>query len=648
MPDLRLARQTLRDVFGFDAFRPGQERVIAALLDGRSSLAIFPTGGGKSLCYQLPALLLDGLTVVVSPLIALMKDQVDDLTRRGIAAARLDSSLDASGARRVHADLREGRLRLLYVAPERLAGERFVASLAGREIAMLAVDEAHCISEWGHNFRPEYLKLARLADRLRVGRVLALTATATPEVARSIARAFRIGPDDVVAASFHRPNLELHATPCLDDDRRGLLLDRIRGRPPGPAIVYVTLQRTAEELAAFLSARGAAAEAYHAGLADEVRHAVQERFMASTDGVVVATIAFGMGIDKADIRTIVHYNLPKGPESYAQEIGRAGRDGLPSRCDLFACGRDVTTLENFAYGDTPTPEAVASLVEGLLNQGPEFDVSVYDLSQGHDVRPLVVQTLLTYLELEGVLGSTGPFYAEYKIRADRPLSEVASRFDPRRAEFLARVFARAKGGRTWSTLDVQAAAEALGEPRARIVAALGYLEEQGDLTVQATGARLGYRLLRADADRSALRSTLADRFRDREARDVARVRRMLDLAREGGCLTGHLLKYFGEEAPEGGCGHCGPCLGEGPVDLPPAPRRHLGPSERATVEALRAEGHRALAAPRQLARFLCGLSSPATSRGNLKKGPAFGSMADVPFADVLAFVGGAEGGPGMG
>ena len=213
MPELLDARRILRETFGHDLFRPGQEQVIAALLEGRSSLAIFPTGGGKSLCYQLPALLLEGLTVVVSPLIALMKDQVDDLTRRGVAAARLDSSLEPSQARKVQEDLRAGRLKLLYIAPERLASERFVASLAGRTIALMAVDEAHCISEWGHNFRPEYLKLARLARNASGsdGSSL-LTATATPEVADFDRPGFRDpSRDDVVLASFHRANLELHA-----------------------------------------------------------------------------------------------------------------------------------------------------------------------------------------------------------------------------------------------------------------------------------------------------------------------------------------------------------------------------------------------------------------------------------------------------
>ncbi len=634
MPDLDDARRTLLDVFGFDRFREGQGRVIAALLEGRSSLAIFPTGGGKSLCYQLPALLLDGLTVVVSPLIALMKDQVDELKRRGVAAARLDSSLTPSEARAVLADLRAGRLKLLYIAPERLSGERFVASLAGREIALLAVDEAHCISEWGHNFRPEYLKLAGLARRLRVVRVLALTATATPDVARSIAGAFSIEPEDVVLASFHRKNLELHALPCTADGRRGLLIERLADRLPGPAIVYVTLQKTAEELAGLLASRGFPAEAYHAGLGDEVRHAVQERFMASTDGIVVATIAFGMGIDKSDIRTVIHYNLPKGPESYAQEIGRAGRDGRPARCELFACPDDLTTLENFAFGDTPTPEAVASLVDDVTGRGPEFDLATLELSNAHDVRPLVVSTLLTYLELEGVIRATGPFYAEYKFKSDQPLDEIVGRFDPARRDFLAAVFARSSKSRVWSTLDVQEAAKALGEPRGRIVAALGYLEEQGELTVQATGSRLGYRLLDPDFDRAALLATLDARFLDREARDVGRVRSMLDFAGEPDCLTARLTRHFGEEIV-GSCGHCGPCLGQAPPLLAEVPRPPFDAEHRATVKALISERHSSLATPRQLARFLCGLPSPATSRAKLARDPRFGALAGFRFDRVL-------------
>ncbi len=637
MPTLDDARRTLRDVFGFAAFRPGQETAIGSLLAGRSSLAIFPTGGGKSLCYQLPALLLDGLTVVVSPLIALMKDQVDDLTRRGVAAARLDSSLDLVTTRQVRADLAAGRLKILYVAPERLASERFVASLQGRPIAVLAVDEAHCISEWGHNFRPEYLKLAGLAKKLRVGRVLALTATATPEVASSIQRAFGIEPGDVASVSFHRPNLELHALGCASRDRFNLLLDRVRSRPPGPSIVYVTLQKTAEEVARFLAGSDVPAEAYHAGLGPEVRSEVQDRFMRSTDRVVVATIAFGMGIDKADIRSVIHFNLPKGLESYAQEIGRAGRDGGFARCDLFVVPEDQITLENFAYGDTPTVEAIDSVVAYLLGRPPEFDVSTYDLSQRHDIRPTVLSTLLTYLELEGVIAATGPFFAEYKLRWVRPLDEVVAGFDEPRAAFLTRVFDRARQARIWATLDVAEAAEVLGEPRARIVTALGYFEERGDLILQTAGPKQGYRLLQPDVDRGELTRSLAARFADREARDIARVERMFAFGTEPGCLTARLVEHFGEALPPPGrCGHCGPCLGEGPAQtLAPAEPRRFGPAERAMVAALRAENHPALATPRQAARFWCGLASPATTRAKLTRDPRYGAWGDVPFAAVL-------------
>jgi ATP-dependent DNA helicase RecQ len=631
------ALRTLRDVFDFPEFRPGQGRVIEALLEGRSVLAVFPTGAGKSLCYQLPALLLDGLTVVVSPLIALMKDQVDALVRRGVAAARLDSSLAASEARAVYADLRAGRLRLLYVSPERLAGGRLVQTLERRPVALMAIDEAHCISEWGHNFRPEYLKLAGLASRLRAGRVLALTATATPEVARDIARSLGVADADVVVTGFHRPNLELRATPCRAADRLDCLRDRLRSRPPGPTVVYVTLQRTAESVASALAADGHPARAYHAGLGDEVRHEVQDWFMVSPDGIVVATIAFGMGIDKPDIRYVYHANLPKTLENYAQEVGRAGRDGLRSVCEVLASAEDVVTLENFTYGDTPTPEAVAAAVADVLGRGSVFDVSLCDLSQEHDVRPLVVQTLLTYLELDGVIEATGPFYSECKVQPFRPLDAIAAEFDARRARFLNSVFAQGRQGPKWLTIDTVAAAKALGEPRERVIAALNYLEEQGELVLQAAGLRQGYRLLNPDADRPRLVAAMSRRFLDREARDIARVRQVLDYCREPGCLTRRLLAYFGEELPAP-CGHCALCLGEPPGALPPAPARPLGAEERAMVDFLRAEGHAALAGARPLARFLAGLSSPATTRARLTRHPLFGALGDVPFARIMALV----------
>jgi ATP-dependent DNA helicase RecQ len=623
-------------VFGFDRFRDGQEAVTARLLDGKSVLSIFPTGGGKSLGYQLPALLLDGLTLVISPLIALMKDQLDFLISRNVPAGRLDSSLERDETLRVYDDLNAGRLKLLYISPERLANERFLHSLRRHSIALLAIDEAHCISQWGHNFRPDYLKIARLAKELNVGRVLALTATATPAVARDITAAFGIAPDDVVHTGFYRPNLRLHVTPTNAADRNELLLSRLRERPPGPAIVYVTLQRTAEDVAVFLARSGFDARAYHAGMTTEDRDAVQDAFMTSDHAIVVATIAFGMGVDKADIRYVYHYNLPKGLESYMQEIGRAGRDGVESICELFACADDVVTLENFSYGDTPTPEAIGSLLDDVLRRGDVFDVSVYDLSSDHDVRPLVVKTLLAYLELENVIQSTGPFYSGFKFKPQKPSQDILARFDRDRAAFLARIFQHAHRGKTWFSLDVEQVARALREPRERIVAALGYLEELGDLVLEASGVRLGYRMVQRPADLGTLRDDLATRFRQREESDIARIHRVLELAEHQGCLWAHLLDYFGETRDD--CGHCSRCEGIPARKLPPARHPPLNGSHAEQLRELRDEGHAALATPRQLARFLCGITSPATTRARLRGHPQFGVCESIPFQEVLAFV----------
>ncbi|HEY3110310.1 MAG TPA: RecQ family ATP-dependent DNA helicase, partial [Chloroflexota bacterium] len=280
----------LRERFGFEALRPGQRTAIEALLERRAALAVFPTGAGKSLCYQLPALLFDGLTLVVSPLIALMKDQIDFLTGRGVPAARLDGSLSTEQFREVDRRLRAGELKLLYVAPERFNNERFLGQLARTRISLFAVDEAHCISEWGHNFRPDYLKLAAIARDLRVERVLALTATATPAVVRDICAGFGIPPEAAVVTGFYRPNLELRTLAMRDAERDAALQEALAARPPGSTIVYVTHQKSAEEIAARLAEAGLPARAYHAGMDDPDRTAVQEWWAASDRAVVVATI----------------------------------------------------------------------------------------------------------------------------------------------------------------------------------------------------------------------------------------------------------------------------------------------------------------------------------------------------------------------
>src|SRR3954463_7106557 len=287
---LDAARAILAETFNYAEFRPGQEEVIGHLLAGRSAAAVFPTGGGKSLCYQIPALLLPGLTLVVSPLIALMKDQIDQLTRRGVAAGRLDSTLTGDEVRNLMEAIRKGALRLLYVAPERFNNERFREAISRVQISLFAVDEAHCVSEWGHNFRPDYLKLAAFGKLCGAERTLALTATATPQVLADVCRGFDIAPECAVRTGFHRKNLTLRTTPVQAEDRDALLLERFTSSAmqQGPAIVYVTLQKTAETVATALMRAGAPALAYHAGLEDAERTRVQDWFLGSADAVVVA------------------------------------------------------------------------------------------------------------------------------------------------------------------------------------------------------------------------------------------------------------------------------------------------------------------------------------------------------------------------
>ncbi len=630
--------ELMKDRFGFSSYRPGQEEVIAALCGRGAALVVFPTGGGKSLCYQLPALAFEGVTLVVSPLIALMKNQIDFLVSRGVAAARMDSSLSAEEAGEAGRQLRTGTLKLLYVAPERFNNERFLESMKRTRVALFAIDEAHCISEWGHNFRPDYLKLAEAAKSLKAERVLALTATATPAVVEDICAGFGIPRDCAVITGFYRPNLTLWTIPVAREQRDALLLDRIRGQEPGPTIVYVTLQKTAERVASDLVSAGYPARPYHAGMESEARSEVQEWWMASDRNIVVATIAFGMGIDKANVRYVYHYNAPKSLESYSQEVGRAGRDGAPSRVELLACPDDIPTLENFAFGDTPTDTALRGLIDELFSLPPEFDVSLYELSARYDIRPLVLRTALTYLELLRLLRQGTPFYAGYRIKTQLPLEEITAKFQGERSRFIADIFSQAKEGRTWFSLDAVAAAARLGQDRSRIIRALEYLEEQGWVELQVSEVRQRYTRLREPDDRERLLAKLMLRFQRREQQEVRRVAQVFDLVQQQGCQTNALVGYFGETRKEP-CDHCTFCqTGEAAIlpIAPPLPQLPAGlPMD--DFLSLRAAHPDALGEPRQAARFLCGLSSPALTKAKLSRHDLFGIFEDRRFADVLAW-----------
>jgi ATP-dependent DNA helicase RecQ len=347
----------LKKHFGYSEFRPLQEEIIRDVLAGRDVFALMPTGGGKSLCFQLPALLRDGLTIVVSPLISLMKDQVDALQTSGIAATFLNSTLDRQQAIDRLRGLHRGEYRLLYVAPERLMLDTFLERALNWNVARIAIDEAHCISEWGHDFRPEYRELKKLRKHLPDVPMMALTATATERVRKDIVQQLHLRNPRCYVSSFNRPNLTYRVVPKSSAYEQ--LLALIRARPKESGIVYCASRKTAESLARKLSADGVAAKPYHAGLEATDRVKNQDEFLQDDARVITATIAFGMGINKPNVRFVVHYDLAKNIESYYQETGRAGRDGLPSECVLLFNAGDVVKQRRFIEEKSEHEQAVA-------------------------------------------------------------------------------------------------------------------------------------------------------------------------------------------------------------------------------------------------------------------------------------------------
>jgi ATP-dependent DNA helicase RecQ len=352
--------------FKLASFRPGQREVIEAILAGQNCLCIMPTGGGKSLCYQLPGVARDGMTLVVSPLIALMKDQVDSLAALGIAATFINSSLAQSEAlSRINA-MADGHFDLVYIAPERLRSSLFLEKLRETKVQLLAVDEAHCISEWGHDFRPDYARLGRLRERLNNPQTIALTATATPDVRTDIVAQLRLQDPKIFITGFSRPNLHFEVAQSFSDlDRDRKLVEFLR-ETPGAGIIYSATRKGCEQLVPQVAAAaGRKVDLYNAGLEPDARRRVQDNFMAGKTPIIVATNAFGMGIDKPDLRFVVHYNIPGTLEAYYQEAGRAGRDGQPSKCLLLYSQRDRRIQEYFIESAYPEPQVVQEVYDFL-------------------------------------------------------------------------------------------------------------------------------------------------------------------------------------------------------------------------------------------------------------------------------------------
>jgi ATP-dependent DNA helicase RecQ len=565
-PALDHARKVLREHFGYPDFRPGQERAVSSVLSGKDTLVILPTGGGKSLCYQVPALILPGLTVVVSPLISLMKDQVDALQARGLPAAFINSTLTGNAVADRIARAHRGELRLLYVAPERFDVPGFADRLKSIGVSLLAVDESHCISEWGHDFRPSYLRIRSVRERLGNPPTIALTATATPEVRRDIATQLALRTPETIITGFDRTNLSYHVVRTRTDEDKDVALVQILREQDGLAVVYAATRRAVDRIASVLETARIRTVAYHAGLDDAHRREVQDAFMEERVRVIVATNAFGMGIDKPNVRLVIHHAMPGTLEAYYQEAGRAGRDGQPSTCVLLHAFQDRFTHEFFIKGAFPDRQLVESLYDTLRRyadaQGSvQLEAKALPSLLGGRAREREIESALRLLVKHGLVTNVPDTSTRVLVRLlaspDRIRCELGE--EDRVDRDLLRALWRVAGDRLYDGVVI----DPNGLPP-------GFGGAQGVRTIlerlQARQFVMWERPssgLRVTNPRTALNDRSIDwrAIARRRNGELAKLDAMQKYAYAPGCRRGFVLRYFGDPAARPRCDACDNCMG---------------------------------------------------------------------------------------
>jgi ATP-dependent DNA helicase RecQ len=584
-PTLDDARRVLRQAYAYEAFRPGQERAVEAVLQGRDAVVIMPTGGGKSLCFQVPALVLPGLTVVVSPLISLMKDQVDALTARGLPAAFVNSTLTGSQANERFQRAGRGELKLLYVAPERFDFGNTAERLRDIGVSLLAIDEAHCISEWGHDFRPSYLRMRAVRERLGDPTTVALTATATPDVRKDIELQLALRDPERIVTGFDRKNLHYHVVPVKNDAEKDHALVETLERNPGQAIIYAATRKSVERVTGVLTRAKLPVVAYHAGLDDAHRHEVQDAFMNEQVRAIVATNAFGMGIDKPNVRLVVHHAMPGSLEAYYQEAGRAGRDGLDSEVYLLHAFPDRFTHEFFIKGAYPDRALVEQVYDRLrrdadqsggVNYGPRDLAGVLP----GKVSDREVESAVRVLSATGAVRNEQESPSRVFIRLlatpDRIKRELTEAME---LELLRAVWrAAGKAIERGAVVDLDGLPPGFGGgPGALPV--LEALQERQFVHVQRAGG--GLRV--ADPQRSLADYGVDWNGLDRRRRgETGKLDAMQKYAYHSGCRRHFVLRYFGDPAARTGtCDGCDNCLGikhevAGPALSNAAPKSRAG------------------------------------------------------------------------
>lgn len=554
----------LRDRFAYPDFRPPQRRAVEAVLSGRDALVVLPTGGGKSLCYQVPALVRGGLAVVVSPLISLMKDQVEALERRGIAAAFINSTLSGGAVSDRLARVREGTLALLYLSPERMEAGRMTELLRDVGVRLLAVDEAHCISEWGHDFRPSYRRIGSLRERLGGPQTVALTATATPDVRADIIAQLALRDPEVVVGGFDRPNLSYHVRPMRSEAEKDAAAVAMLRDVQAPAVVYTPTRRAVERLTAVFVRARLRATAYHAGLDHAVRQRAQDAFMREPAHIIVATSAFGMGIDKPDVRLVVHHAMSGTLEAYYQEAGRAGRDGQPSTCVLLHDPADRLTHEFFLAGThatRPEIEHTWQTLRRLADHEGWIAGSLDDIARrvpgvGDRTAAAALRALLTAQLVSAVPPAAGRVHLRLLATPARIARELRGDHDFDRE--VLRVLWRGTRGRIagGAVVDLDALPPGLGGTMG-LVPVLERLAAQQFVVY----SRCGHGLRVTERARHVPSPPLDwAPLERRRAADFARLDAMEEYARTRYCRRAYLLRYFGDPDAQSQCDACDRCL----------------------------------------------------------------------------------------
>jgi len=566
MSNLDSALSSLKEHFNFETFREGQREVIEAILAGHDTVVVMPTGGGKSLCFQLPALMNEGATIVVSPLIALMKDQVDALHARNLPATFINSSVDFEEQKARIQGIRQGRYKLVYVAPERFRSTHFVEALKSVNVSLFAVDEAHCVSTWGHDFRPDFLRLKAAIEEIGRPQVVALTATATPHVRADIIEQLGLKEPRAFVSGFDRPNLSIKVVNTLKEREKIAHVKSLAAEAKGGSgIIYSSTRKSVEQVAKRLQDAGLSVVAYHAGMDEAERTRAQDNFMSGRVQMIVATNAFGMGIDKADIRFVIHYHLPGSIEAYYQEIGRAGRDGLPATCVLLFNYADKRTQDYFIEGSYPPPEIIAKVYEALVaTRLQHIELSTHEIAVRASVRnEMAVQSALIILEKAGHIerGAAGENRAAVRLLMPPHLARetVSAKRSARDKQVL---FALLGGyelnERTDAEVDVKEFAEVVGLDLASVRRSLASLTAVGVISYQAARRTRGLLLL----DERPV-SHLAIRPQDlarRAALEQRKLREMISFCYADRCYRAFILDYFGDRSHKPTCGTCGICI----------------------------------------------------------------------------------------